>query len=451
MKQNAILFIDVDDGEVANYNYREMHFSAAKELGFACLTVVLKNYKHLERVKRDSDKIFFIDKIVVKDILNLIPDIKQTYVLKTIFCNAGHASSDGVTGAVIAEVATSLGLKYSSIESIYACNNKFIMRHVLMEKGIKSSKFTLCSNLKSIVNQAHIVGFPLIAKPPFGAGSSFIKKCHNIDEVIAHYKHFTSNYKTSRMASFYGPSHEIKLNSLVYQYIPGKSILLEEYIDGIEGSVECIAYKNNVYPVIINEKLILEQKNSTVLENLLITPPSSFSKSEIQQIKNYAIECIKALGLDTAIIHFEFRLSKSGPIVIEVNPRLGGLYVNLAFHDIAKIDPYKLYLLMLLDTNDAEDLIKKSVDTTTNSTTPYSMLAIYPKINGCFKGFNGINYVKQHSQILDYDTYEVNKYVNAEVEENYLLKCWAKVHDKNNALNLYDEVTKHVIPIISKI
>jgi hypothetical protein len=38
MNQDAILFIDIDDGPSVRYSYREPHFIAARELGLKCLT-----------------------------------------------------------------------------------------------------------------------------------------------------------------------------------------------------------------------------------------------------------------------------------------------------------------------------------------------------------------------------------------------------------------------------
>gem|GEM_PF-646077 len=450
MKKQAILFVDVDDRDLPSYSYRESHFVAAKRIGLSCLVATGKNRKNTERLFCDSDEVYVIDKISEDNLLVHINSIALQYDIKAIFCHAGHVSRDGKVIDVVANTCEKLGFPYSPAEALMACNNKFLMREKLKEHNIKSTRYVLCHDIKDALEQARNIGYPLIFKPPFGAGSAFVKKCHTKEELSNHYALFINNHDQSSMADFYGSEHKIRIRGKpINHYIPGRTVLLEEYIEGIEGTVECVVHDGTVSPILINEKLILTQKSGTILENLLICPAVSFSSKEIQLIKQYAIDCIRALGLKNDIVHLEFRLDKNGPAIIEINPRLGGLYVDAAFKTIVGIDPYDLYLSMLLRKPQIDTLVKNGIERAKNYNQHFAMMVIYPEKSGYFTGFNNLDYLENNILFSKYDTFPAGHHINAEVEENYLLKCWVRVVDKTHAYSIYDELLQKVSPIIT--
>ena len=448
MKQTAIVFVDVDDSAIAAYTYREPHFAVARQMGMACLVVALHERQYKQRLHQDSDAVFYIDELSVTALLAVLPQIGEQYDLQAMFCYAGQATKAGEVGCIVAQVCAQIGLKSSSAQSIAACNNKFLMRKVLQQHGVRSIRYEMCSDEQELQTQAALVGYPLIAKPPFGAGSSFVKKCHYWEELYDHYTTFVANHSNVLTGDFYGFTHDFSdLDQQHYHYQPGRTILLEEYIDGIEATVECAITEQACYPLLLNEKLILTEKSGTVLENLLISRSVSFNASEVDEIKQYAVQCVTALALKNAIVHLEFRQTARGPVVIEINPRLGGLYVNLALRDIAGINPYQLYLDMLFGKEDIDQRLATACTQVTNNHQYYAMFAIYPENSGYFRNFKNLAFVANHPEILQYATaYEVGTYVDAEIEEHYLLKGWAKVNDAAHAHALHDEVLMNLQP-----
>ena len=449
MQIPAILFVDIDDNHIPSYNYRSPHFQAAKEKGLNCL-IATSNQKNISALAQSCDELFSLKSISVNTILKLVDSLGDKYHIKAIFCHAGHTSKAAEIGAIVAEVCEILDFNYSPVDAIKACNNKFLMRMKLRESGIKSIKFALCHNVEQLINKANEIGYPLIFKPPYGAGSSYIKKCDNEEELVKHYHLFANTYQNSNMSTFYPVEHDIVLNGkTVEHYNPNTTILLEEYITGSEGTVECVISNGEVYPLIINEKLVLTEKSGTILENLLICPTFSYTDKDKQQIKDYAIKCLKALGLRNDIVHLEFCLTNEGPMIIEVNPRLGGLYVDAAFNDVAGIDPYSLYINMLLGNSaHTHRILNQAKVTVDNCSNYYSMMVVYPEYSGYFEGFNNLDYLDGQESILKYDYYPSYNMVNAEVEENYLLKCWAKVDNMSQAIENYTALLHNVTPII---
>ncbi|CDM88322.1 ATP-grasp domain-containing protein [Xenorhabdus bovienii] len=449
MKPNAILFVDIDDAEITRYTYREPHFAAAKEMGLLCLTAALQGRQHTERLFADSDEVFYVESMTLDALRDLVSTLLDTYNLRAILCHAGHASASGQVGCIVAEICQEIELPHASSRAIATCNNKFLMRQTLQQHGVRSIRHALCNNEEELYSQANLIGYPLIAKPPFGACSVFIKRCNNWAELLAHYQAFTAHYAHSNYTDFMDNQQEcVTPKGEKYVSIPGKSLLLEEYIDGIEGTIECAINQHTIYPVLINEKLILTEKSNTVLENLLITPPVSFSPSEQEQIKNYAIACLNAVGLNNAIAHLEFRMTSEGPVIIEINPRLGGLFVNSAFRDLAGLNPYQLYLSILIQDQEVDFQLTQACKQAEQATQHYSMIVMYPDTNGHFKGIENLHYLKNQPCILECVSYTNDCYINAEIEEHYLIKCWAKVEGASHAHTLHSNMLENVKPII---
>jgi biotin carboxylase len=447
IKPEAILYVDVDETADTRYHYREPHFSAARKRGLLCLTAGLVGRQHIERIQEDSDALFWVEQLDEPALLRLLNELEADYAIRAVFCHAGHAAQSGHIGQIVARVCRELGLPFALPEAIERCNNKFLMRKTLQGSGVRSVRHGLGSNEATLFQQAEYVRYPLIAKPPFGAGSAFVKTCRSWLELREHYSAFQKGYQDGVAVDFYGISHDVAYLGQIYPYIPGQTLLLEEYIEGIEGSVECVVTDRVSYPVLINEKLILTEKNDTVLENLLITPPVSFSVADIEAIRQYAQDCIAALELTHAIVHLEFRLTSSGPVVIEVNPRLGGLYVNAAFREIAGIDPYALYLSMLLG-DDVDNEVELGCARASTRLQHYAMLALYPEKSGVLKGFEGIAELKKLPEIVDFSAYPENRRVSADSEECFIVKCWAKVSGGEDARRLYREIAESVKPVI---
>ncbi|WP_319926710.1 hypothetical protein [Xenorhabdus littoralis] len=136
MKPNAILFVDIDDAKIPHYNYREAHFIAAKQMGMNCLTVALRGRQHTERLLADSDAVFYLESLTQEALQEFLITLQQEYILLAIFCHAGHASSNGQIGCIVAKVCQQLKLPHTSPTSITTCNNKFLMRKTLQKKRL---------------------------------------------------------------------------------------------------------------------------------------------------------------------------------------------------------------------------------------------------------------------------------------------------------------------------
>ncbi|MNW08124.1 hypothetical protein D3C71_2048540 [compost metagenome] len=78
------------------------------------------------------------------------------------------------------------------------------------------------------------------------------------------------------------------------------------------------------------------------------------------------------------------------------------------------------------------------------------MLAVYPQHSGHFKGINGAEFLEHNAAVLEYALQEPGHYVDADIEEHCLVKCWARVDGAVHAHALHDAVGQHLQVVIEK-
>lgn len=444
MKAKAIIYVDVDEAEQPRYHYREPHFAIARQRGLICITLATRGHPYKDRLATASDEVILANDLRERTLLNLIVQIQNRYEVSAVFCYAGQATEEGQIGITVGNICRSLKLRHPSRTGIDACNDKYLMRQRLEQFGVPTVPAVLCHSADEVIAGAHAIGYPLIAKPRFGARSAFIKKCHNDSELLDHYGTYQREYQKALLGDSLGK----RVEGGVSKNIPGSTLLLESWIEGIEGSVECVITEDRVHPLIINEKLIMTTRENTILENLLITPPESFSQDQQHIIRNYAIQCVRATGLTNAIAHFEFKMTSAGPLAIEINPRMGGLYVNSAFTDVAGLDPWELYLDVLLGDERLSNRLREAAQTIALCSERYAMMVIYPHRTGAFMGFECLKMLEESQAFLEFDQAPIGCRVRDDVEEHYLLKCWVSVENGRGAKALFKRLTAHAKPII---
>ncbi|MDR5780690.1 hypothetical protein QCE63_14805 [Caballeronia sp. LZ065] len=171
-RQAAVLFVQIESPVPSVNAYGHRHFDAAREMGLACLTAVIRPAGSAGSAEPERDEVWLLGTLTVDSLLALLERLDARYDVKAMFCHAGQASMLGEVGAIVAEVCRLTGRVHSEAEAVAACNNKFLMRSVLQQRGVRSVRHALCSDAAALREAAAEVGYPLIAKPPYGAGSA---------------------------------------------------------------------------------------------------------------------------------------------------------------------------------------------------------------------------------------------------------------------------------------
>ncbi|WP_095090764.1 ATP-grasp domain-containing protein [Mesorhizobium sophorae] len=180
--------------------------------------------------------------------------------------------------------------------SIERCCDKFTQRQLLAEAGVSVPSYRLATNAVDIESSAAEIGLPVILKPAVGVGSSGVRLCRNFDELAEHATYL-----------FCGKH--------VWQSSP--RILVEEFAEGPYYSTEIMG--DEVIGIYAGE---FGPEPYFVFRE--VTLPALLTDEEQERIVDVSLSCLRALGLGWGPTCIEFRWTKRGPVVIEVNPRLGG-------------------------------------------------------------------------------------------------------------------------------
>lgn len=270
----------------------------------------------------------------------------------------------------VAYVAEKMNLVSNSYYSSILSTNKSKMRKAFEENGVQSPKSILVSSHKNL--SLTDMRLPLIVKPTDRSGSRGVTKIESFDII--------------------GDAIERAIS----ESIEGKAIL-EEYIEGVEVSIECISWQGNHNILAITDKITTEAPYFVELEH---HQPSSLSESIQNRLKIETLKALDALQIKYGASHCEFKINKSGEIfIIEVGARMGGDFIGSH----------------LVELSTGYDYLKGVLEVALGSCNPIPSLT-----NNC----SGIYFLSKDSVWLLPFFSEINSFeIKKEILNNNLKKC----------------------------
>ncbi|WP_018099437.1 ATP-grasp domain-containing protein [Sinorhizobium meliloti] len=208
----------------------------------------------------------------------------------------------GITGALdsvyrtVAKLCQQFDLPGPNPASIERCCDKFAQRQLLLEAGIPIPAYRVAENATDVESSAAEIGLPVVLKPAAGTGSSGVRLCRNVDELAEHTAHLL------------GGSH-------IWRSSP--RVLVEEFAQGPHYIAQMMG--NEVIGI---GAAAFDPPPHFVFREL--NYPALLSDDEHKRIADVSQSCLRALDLGWGPTNIEFRWTKLGPVVIEVNPRLAG-------------------------------------------------------------------------------------------------------------------------------
>jgi biotin carboxylase len=201
----------------------------------------------------------------------------------------------------VAVVAKELGLVGINEDTALKATNKAYMRDALKEAGVPiplyyrvHTKKAFLEDVKKIVDN----GCRVIVKPADNSGSKGIV--------------LLDDYSPKSLATAYEYS---KKNSRA------GILLIEEFMEGPEVSVETIAINGDIHIIQITDKLTT---GAPFFVEMGHNQPSMLSKETKKKIAEIAIAANKAIGIENGPSHTEIKVTKNGPKIVELGARLGG-------------------------------------------------------------------------------------------------------------------------------
>jgi biotin carboxylase len=222
---------------------------------------------------------------------------------------------------VAAYINRELGLRGILPEIASRFTDKYIMRNHLANTDIPMPVYHEINTIEDAMEFTDMQGYPVILKPKSSQASLGVFRVSNSDGLQ---KYFEETKKNSE---------------------DGK-ILIEEFIEGIEITVEGFSLEGKCHILAISEKE--HYPHNECVASRLAYPPR-FSDNAIENIKHIAAKVVETLGLVNGISHAEYRMRGDIPVLVEVGARGGGNRIaSMIVPHISGVDIYEMLIRSLL-------------------------------------------------------------------------------------------------------
>ncbi|WP_330925109.1 ATP-grasp domain-containing protein [Candidatus Sororendozoicomonas aggregata] len=369
-----------------------------------------------------------------KKLKNIACEIKEKYRIVGITSAFGFFYEGGLLPATVSDIAKDLGLKHTPSSALIQSSNKFLMRSCLKKNNVYTTRFSLADSLDSLISSCKHVKFPVLLKPVVGLGSSFIYKCNNLLEAKTAFEHYLNNVENGYYSDLFKAHSFQGVN-----FNPKKQLLVEEFLDGPELSVELLCTDSEIIPLLVHDKLDVEEGAYCSFENLLITPPVRLNEELVKETEQYAIDIAKVLGLKNCFCHVELRIHNGKPAVMEINHRIGGMRVEDTLKSRLGIEHNDI-LIKLLSGQSIAPLEKKD-----ECRDYLGMCAVYTRKSGTLKNVKGLKDAKNIKGIKNISQHVPTGYkVGGDFEETFVVTAWFKA-DSEEKIREIDQRIKELI------
>ncbi|RPJ96122.1 ATP-grasp domain-containing protein [Rummeliibacillus sp. TYF005] len=308
----------------------------------------------------------------------------------------------------VSKIQSLFNFKGNSISSVKSCLDKYITRKILKDHGFLSPKFNLCKTIDEVKEFWKCNKHPIILKPRNQQGSIGVRKVEEEHEI------------------------ETAFNQTIIYKDEEDFILVEEFIEGEEVSLEAIIYKGNVYLWGVTKKLLYSQ---TFVESGHISPYARKKENELMY-RQVLQDVVRALDIQFGPLHLEGFHSADGFIVGEVHTRYGGDNIVNITEIANNCDMHTPIFAELADLEYDIPSVHES------SVCAIKFLDAKP---GFVKTLEGLDTLKKHPNVVDYNiNLEVGDQIGS-IESSYDRSGWVMVKAKN-----YQEIDK-VIKSVEKI
>lgn len=216
-----------------------------------------------------------------------------------------------------AELAAEFGVPGLSIPGVHGCRDKYSARTRLTEGGLLQPGFAMTADLDEARAAAERIGYPVVVKPRALGASMGVVLARDEQEL----------------ADAFQVAHEA---SLVGDEPYRGGAIVEEYAVGPEISVDGALHKGEYLPMFVARKRTGEHP---YFEEIGHVVDASDPLLEDPVLLDTLARAHRVLGIEDGITHTEVRLTERGPLIIEINGRVGGDLIPFLGKTATGIDP----------------------------------------------------------------------------------------------------------------
>ncbi|MBM4761463.1 ATP-grasp domain-containing protein [Bacillus sp. B15-48] len=218
----------------------------------------------------------------------------------------------------ITKVSESLNLpNFCSVSSLMKLENKGRWRQTLgeMEGNVK---FAIGRNINDFENWDK---YPSALKPVDGSGQRGVYKVNSYQDII---NVFNESIKHSKV----------------------KELIIEEYINGPEISVNSFMYNGELKFSIVSDRISYSEYPGGIIKEHII--PSRIINKKIENRINSLVEKVNGkMGFENGHIYFQIKLEDNEPKLIEFTPRFDGCHMWRLIYKSTELDLRKVSLEIL--------------------------------------------------------------------------------------------------------
>jgi carbamoylphosphate synthase large subunit len=258
-----------------------------------------------------------------------------------------------------ARVREAAGIPGTSVRTAYLCRDKPAMKEVLRQAGIPCAMSTRASDPATARAFAEQVGYPLIIKPPAGAGASGTWKVRDAGQL-------ESVIRESGVAD-------------------GAEVAIEEFIEGHEGYLDTLTIHGEVAHEFITHyypNVLTAMRERWISPQMVTT--NRIEASGYREVRQMARDVIRVLDIGTSATHMEWFSGPRGLKFSEIGCRPPGVGQWDVYNAANEFDLYREW---------GNALVHARPHGRPSRRYAAGMIALRPSQDGRITGYSGLDAV----------------------------------------------------------
>lgn len=311
-----------------------------------------------------------------------------------------------------AHVREAAGIPGTSTRTAYLCRDKPAMKEVLRAGGVPCAASLGSGSADEIRAFAERVGYPLILKPRDGAGASGATRVDDDAELAA------------------------ALRALGVDR--GRSVAVEEFIEGHEGFFDTLALRGEVVHEFATHYYpnVLEAMRTRWISPQFLTTNRIDSAPGYDEVKAMARKVIALLGIETSATHMEWFAGPKGLKFSEIGCRPPGVRAWDLYNVANDMDLYREWAMFVAAGRPSQRASRRLAA---------GIIALRPDRDGRITGYEGLAQIREAfgPHLIDWHLPPEGSPTQG-VESGYMGNAWVRMKHEN-----YDHL-RHMMDVVGE-
>lgn len=327
---------------------------------------LIKNMGHYvicTNLYHNSPAFKYADLGIVVDVLNKEENLK---IAQKYNPDAVVTEQSDIAVPTVAYVAEELKLKGITTTIAGRFTNKYLMRRYTEKAGFKSPKYKLCLSQDDARTFFKDINTKCIIKPIDSQSSRGVHIINSLEDIDRNFPD-TIHYSNAE-----------------------KAVLIEEYIDGTEFTVDGLKTEKEYIITAISEKEHYDY-NPNIAKRLVFSEKNDLY--DYEKLRKINTEMVFSLGLPFGLTHAEYKYSNGNFYLIEIAARGGGTKISSDIVPLVSgINSNEVYLNLVLNKPYTIQVRKRY---------PYAVLGFFDFKTGTIVDIRGLEKAKSISGLWD--------------------------------------------------